>query len=60
MEAAYHAEVGVSDSIVKKLSTRDRFLPIWIFLAMAIGLGLGWTWPGLWLRRRLWAAAGQS
>ncbi|MET7409784.1 ACR3 family arsenite efflux transporter [Streptomyces parvulus] len=35
------------DSIVKKLSTLDRYLAVWILFAMAAGLGLGRLIPGL-------------
>ncbi|MFE2936774.1 ACR3 family arsenite efflux transporter [Streptomyces sp. NPDC059278] len=35
------------DSIVKKLSTLDRYLAVWILLAMAVGLGLGRLIPGM-------------
>jgi ACR3 family arsenite transporter len=38
---------AASDSVVKKLSLIDRFLPVWIFAAMGLGIGLGRAFPDL-------------
>ena len=39
--------------VTRRLATLDRFLPVWIGMAMAVGLVLGRLWPDLgpWLAR---------
>lgn len=47
MERAEVRETPASSDVVGRMSRLDRFLPVWILLAMGLGLGLGRLLPGL-------------
>ncbi len=46
-QTAAPANSARSTSVFQRLGLLDRFLPLWIFMAMAVGVILGGVWPGI-------------
>jgi arsenite transporter len=44
---AISATAQPRSSVARNLSFLDRYLTVWIFLAMGVGVGLGWLIPGV-------------